>query len=57
LLPFAALVPLRVYPNESVPFKDLCMAGTGCGKGGIPERAGKRRPQGYRGDEPLRSFT
>ena len=31
LLPFAALVPLRVYPSESVPSKDLCMAETGSG--------------------------
>ena len=33
---FAALVPLRVYPSESVPCKDPCIADRG--KEGNPNR-------------------
>jgi len=40
----AALVPLRVYPSGSVPFKDLCMAGNGSGE----RKAGRT---GYTGPE------
>ena len=37
---FAAVVPLRDYPSESVPFKDLCLAGANSGEKESFDRAG-----------------
>ncbi|RJW51387.1 hypothetical protein DXB24_29810, partial [Lachnospiraceae bacterium OM02-3] len=57
---FATLVPLRVYPSESVPSKDLCIAGPGSGKRGISDREGYsriHRPIGWRGALLLPIFT